>query len=211
MRWSRRRLTAGMRIAVIGTGNIGGTLGGKWQAAGHDVVYGSRSAGGTGPGGTGPGGTGPGGAPVRDVAGAIEGADVIVLAVPGAAVAEVVSANAAGLDGKVVIDAVNRIGEAQVNSHEAIGAAAPGARYVRAFSTLGWENFADPLPGAALFFAADPQARAVAEELITAVGLEPAYVGDAGAAAIVDGVLPLWFSLVRQQGGNRRLAFAVLR
>lgn len=29
-----------MRIAVIGTGHIGGTLGGKWRAAGHDVVYG---------------------------------------------------------------------------------------------------------------------------------------------------------------------------
>ena len=31
-----------MRIAVIGTGHIGGTLGRKWRAAGHDVVYGSR-------------------------------------------------------------------------------------------------------------------------------------------------------------------------
>ena len=31
-----------MRIAVIGTGHIGGTLGSKWRAAGHDVVYGAR-------------------------------------------------------------------------------------------------------------------------------------------------------------------------
>jgi len=29
-----------MRIAVIGSGRIGGTLGGKWQGARHDVVYG---------------------------------------------------------------------------------------------------------------------------------------------------------------------------
>ena len=28
-----------MRIAVIGTGHIGGTLGQRWQAAGHAVVY----------------------------------------------------------------------------------------------------------------------------------------------------------------------------
>jgi len=42
----------------------------------------------------------------------------------------------------------------------------PSAQWFRAFNTLGWENFADPLPGANLFFAADPEARAVAEELL---------------------------------------------
>ena len=31
-----------MKIAVIGKGNIGGTLGSKWRAAGHDVVFGAR-------------------------------------------------------------------------------------------------------------------------------------------------------------------------
>ena len=57
MRRARYRLHAGMKIAVIGKGNIGGTLGSKWSAAGHDVVYGAR-------GGS---GDGPGGAPVRGI------------------------------------------------------------------------------------------------------------------------------------------------
>jgi hypothetical protein len=52
------------------------------------------------------------------------------------------------------------------------------------------ENFADPLPAANLLFAADPEARATAEELIRAVGLEPAYLGDASATATVDALLP---------------------
>ena len=39
-----------MRIAVIGKGNIGGSLGSKWRAAGHDVVYGARDGSGEGPG-----------------------------------------------------------------------------------------------------------------------------------------------------------------
>lgn len=190
-----------MRIAVIGTGKIGGTLGRKWRETGHDVVYGSRDT----------SGDGPGGAPRLPVAEAVGDAGVVLLAVPGRAVGEVASANAAALDGKVVIDAANRMGEPEINSHAAIAAAAPGARYVRAFNTLGWENFAEPLPGAALFFAADPAARATAEQLITAIGLEPAYVGDAGAASTVDALLPLWFSLVQQAGGNRRLAFRLLR
>ena len=196
-----RRLTRDMRIAVIGTGKIGGTLGGKWRAAGYDVVFGARMA----------RDSGPGGAPVQTVSQAVDGADVVALAVPGKAVADVLASIGPALAGKVVIDAANRMGEPEVNSKAAVKAAAPGAHYVRAFSTLGWENFADPLPSAAVFFAADPSARAVAEELITATGLEPACVGEADAAWVVDGALPLWFALVQQHGGNRRLAFRVVR
>jgi 8-hydroxy-5-deazaflavin:NADPH oxidoreductase len=190
-----------MRIAVIGTGNIGGTLGSKWRAGGQDVVYGSRH----------PSGTGPGGAPVLGVAEAVNGADAVLLAVPGGAVPDVVSALGAALDGTVVIDAVNRIGEPQTSGHALIAAAAPGARYVSAFNTLGWENFADPLPGTDLFFAADPSARAAAEELISAVGLRPVYVGDATAVPAVDALLGLWFALVQRNGGNRKLAFRLVQ
>src|SRR5262245_29679028 len=145
------------------------------------------------------------------VSDALHGADVVLLAVPGGAVAGVVAANGAALAGKVVIDAVNRIGERCVNSRADVAAAAPDARYVRAFNTLGWENFADPPPGAALFFAADPQARTAAEDLITAVGLEPVFAGDAAAAGTVDALLPLWFALVQRNGGNRRVALSIVR
>ena len=76
-----------MKIAIIGTGRIGGTLGGRWRAAGHDVVYGSRTG----------SGEGPGGAPVIAVGEALAGADVVLLAVPGGAAADVVAANGAAL------------------------------------------------------------------------------------------------------------------
>jgi 8-hydroxy-5-deazaflavin:NADPH oxidoreductase len=190
-----------MRIAVIGTGNIGGTLGGKWHSAGYDVIYGARTE----------QSTGPGGAPVLPVSVALNGADVVVLAVPGQAVAEVVSGNGTYLAGKVVIDATNRMGAEEFNARAAIIAAAPDVRYARAFNTLGWENFAEPPTGADLFFAADPQARATVEELIAAIGLEPVFVGDADATRTVDGVASLWFALVQQSGGNRKLAFRVVR
>jgi predicted dinucleotide-binding enzyme len=130
--------------------------------------------------------------------------------VPGQVVADVVTEHGAALAGKTVIDAVNRIGAPEFDSREIIAQAAPQARYVRAFNSLGWENFADPMPGTNLFFAADPDARATAEELIKAVGLEPAFVGDAGATGTVDALLPLWFALVRQNGGNRRLALRII-
>jgi predicted dinucleotide-binding enzyme len=197
-----------MRIAVIGKGNIGGSLGSKWIAAGHDVVYGTRDGSGEGPPGA---STGPGGAPVASIGDAIEHADVVVLAVPGKVAGDVVAEHGAALAGKTVVDAVNRIGAPEFDSRAIIAQAAPQARYVRAFNSLGWENFANPMPGTNMFFAADPDARATAEELITAVGLEPAFVGDASATATVDGLLPLWFALVQQNGGNRRVALRVIQ
>ena len=162
MRPASHWLLAGMRVAVIGKGNIGGTLGSKWRAAGHDVVYGVRDG----------SGEGPGGAPVRSIGDALKDAEVVLLAVPGQAVLDVVNEQGAALAGKVVIDAVNRMGAPEFDSRALIAAAAPSAWYVRAFNSLGWENFADPLPGTNLFFAADPEAPAPAEELIRAVGLE---------------------------------------
>ena len=190
-----------MRIAVIGKGNIGGSLGGKWRAAGHDVVYGARDG----------SGEGPGGAPVRGIGDALKDADVVVLAVPGQVVGDVVTEHGAALAGKTVIDAVNRIGAPEFDSRAIIADAAPRARYVRAFNSLGWENFANPMSGTNMFFAADPDARATAEELIKAVGLEPAFVGDANATGTVDALLPLWFALVQQNGGNRRLALRIIQ
>ncbi len=189
-----------MKIAVIGTGHIGGTLGTKFRAAGYDVAFGASQ----------PRDDGPDGMPVLAVGDALSGADVVLLAVPGKAVPDVLSAHSAALEGKIVIDAVNRIGEPDPDSRALIADAAPGARYVRAFNTLGWENFADPIPGANLFFAADPEARAIAEELIAAVGLEPAYVGDASQTPVVDGLLFLWFALVQAHGGNRKVALRLL-
>jgi 8-hydroxy-5-deazaflavin:NADPH oxidoreductase len=187
-----------MQISVIGTGKIGGTLGEKWRAAGHDVVYGSRH----------PTTDGPGGANVVTVAEAIAGAQAVLFAVPGGTVGELVAEHGAALDGLVVIDAANRIGEPIVNSHEVIVAA--GAHYVRAFNTLGWENFAEPLPDADLFFAADPEARETAEALISAIGLRPVCVGGVDAAGTVDSLLGVWFALVKQHGGNRKVALRVV-
>jgi predicted dinucleotide-binding enzyme len=189
-----------MKIAVIGTGHIGGTLGEKFVAAGHEVAYGARRT----------SGEGPGGAPIRAVGDALADAEVVVLAVPGGAVSDVLTEHGAALAGTIVIDAVNRMGEPETNSRTLIAQAAPTALYVRAFNSLGWENFAEPLPGAALFFAADDGARPAAQELITVVGLHPEYVGGADQAGVVDGVVRLWFSLVQQHGGHRRLAFRVI-
>ncbi len=194
-----------MRIAVIGTGNIGRTLGRAWARAGHDVTFGSRhpedddAAGDTS-------------AAVALVAEALGGAEAVLLALPSRAVDEFLAEHAGRLAGVLVIDATNRVGAPVANVASQVANAAPDARYARAFNTLGWENFADPLfdgVPADLFFSAPQADRAGVEQLISDVGLRPAYLGE-GKQDVVDGVLPLWFTLVQARGGNRRLAFRVL-
>ena len=191
-----------MRIAVIGKGNIGGSLGTKWRAAGYDVVYGARDG----------SGEGPGGAPVRGIGDALKDADVVVLAVPGQVVPDMVTEHGAALAGKTVIDAVNRIGAPEFDSRAIIADAAPQARYVRAFNSLGWENFAEPRYGDTegdLFFSSADADRGLVETLIEAVGLRPMYLGE-GQQEVVDGVLRLWFALAIGQKRGRHLAFRVL-
>jgi len=187
-----------MRIAVIGAGNIGRTLGGKWAAAGHDVVYGVRRPG------------EPGTAAVADAA---AGAEVVVLAVPGAAAKEVVTSLGSELADRVVVDATNDVqGSGKLHALEEL---ADGAHPVRAFNTLGWENFENPVVGGVtadlLYAAEEGVAKETAETLIRDVGLEPVWVGGVEAFDVVDSVTRLWFTLVFQRGLGRRLAFKVLR
>ena len=43
------------------------------------------------------------------------------------------------------------------------------------------------------------------------MGLEPVFAGDADATGMVDALLPLWFVLVKHNGGNRRVALRITR
>jgi predicted dinucleotide-binding enzyme len=146
-----------MRIAVIGAGNIGGTLGDKWTKAGHEVVYGVRQ---------------PDRADQTSPADAVAGADVVVLAIPGPAAKDVIRSLGDSLAGKVIIDATNDMqGSGKLHGLDELNDAAHPAR---AFNTLGWECFADPVIGgqqADLLYAAEEgRSKEVAEQLIRDVG-----------------------------------------
>ena len=47
--------------------------------------------------------------------------------------------------------------------------------------------------------------------LISTVGLEPAYAGDEDATGTVDALLPLWFAMVKLNGGNRKVSLRIIR
>jgi predicted dinucleotide-binding enzyme len=184
------------RIAVIGSGNIGGTIGAAWERAGHDVAFASRSP-----------------EPPRTVAipDAIAGAEVVLIAVPGGAVRDLLAEHGSALDGRVVIDATNDVGGERLSHPDAYAELAPGARLVRAFNSLGYEMFAEPSVGGeqADLFWCGPEDAGV-EQLIADVGLRPVRVGGIDAVDVVDGFGRVWLTMVLRHGHPRRLAFRML-
>jgi hypothetical protein len=191
-----------MDIAVIGTGFIGGTLGRALAEAGHRVTFGSRHP-------EADDVAGASSASVATVAGALAVADVVILALPGAAVGELAAGPGIALAGKLVIDATNQMGAPVANSRAALPA---GVRYARAFNTVGGENMADPVfpdGPADMFFSAPEADRATVETVISGVGLRPVYVGE-DQEALVDCLFRLWIALAMKQGRGRRLAFRML-
>lgn len=201
-----------MRITVIGAGNIGGTLGRKWAAAGHQVVFGVRE---------------PQAAKVQALltqAGAnasastprdaIEAADIVVFAIPAGSMASLIADLGEALNGKTLIDTTNMIGQTPMHSLPQLHAVAPDSPLFRAFSNLGWENFNKPaIDGVQvdLFYCGDAgPAQAIVDSLIADVGLRPIYVGGNDQADLIDALTRLWFITAMQQGRGRHLAFKML-
>ena len=176
-----------LKIGVVGSGRVGGTLGGVWVKAGHEVMFSSRDlehdkklAAGLGPNAR-------AGTP-RDAAAFGE---VLLISVPYRALPDVGKDLGALLKGKVVIDTCNPIpsrdGDIATWAREkgaglASAELLPGARIVRAFNAIGsarmgavheqqGERIGMPIAGD------DAKAVEVASRLIREIGFEPVLIG----------------------------------
>jgi predicted dinucleotide-binding enzyme len=202
-----------IKIVVLGAGNIGGTLGRKWVAAGHQVVFGVNN---------------PNGekasrlrselgdrAVIHTTAEALAtNPDVVVLAIPGTAMNGTIEQYGRQLDGKIIFDTANKMGSSVHNSFAALQQHAPHSPIYRAFNSLGWENFANPVfdgtPADLFYCGTDGAARATAEQLISDIGVRPVYLGGVEQVGVIDSLLGLWIALAMGQGKGRNLAFKVL-
>ena len=209
-----------MRIAVIGMGSVGATLGRRWAELGHTVTFGARN---------------PQdreakalvarmghGASLASVPEASSGAEVVVLATPWTANADAI-ASAGDLTSKIVIDVTNPLKPdlsglavpSDSSGAEMVARLAPRARVYKALNQTGYENMADPVfpAGRAVMFVAgdDAAGKSVVLKLVSELGFEAVDAGDLGVARLLESLAMLWIHLMVRRKLGRKFAFALLR
>jgi predicted dinucleotide-binding enzyme len=205
-----------MRIAIIGAGNVGGTLGRGWTRRRHQVTYGVRD-----PHSAKAEALAQGGVLVTVPTQALERSEVVVLATPWAAAKNAVEA-LGDLGGRPLLDATNPIGPDLTlavgeggSGGEMVQAWAPTARVVKIFNTTGVENMASPVYGdqaATMFYCGDDeQACGVAAKLATDLGFDAVSAGPLRNARLLEPLALLWINLATAQVAGRGIAFRLLR
>ncbi len=191
-----------IKIGVVGSGRLGGTVGELWVRAGHEVMFSSLDL------------EHDKALAARLGAGARAGTskeaavfgEVLLIAVPYAALPQVGRDLGDALKGKIVLDACNPIpardGEMAIEARaKGTGVASPqflpGARLVRAFNCVGYtsikseahragEKLGIPLAGD------DPAALKAAVRLVEDAGFEPVVVGGLARAKDFDAGTPIF-------------------
>ncbi|KQL32689.1 hypothetical protein AN960_22100 [Bacillus sp. FJAT-25509] len=138
--------------------------------------------------------------------------DLIVLAVPGNAVESAVK-NIIEIDGKIVIDLTNPIGEGlkltrgtTTSNAEEIQKIIPTAKIVKKLNTVGLEKMIDPTVNEkkiTMLIAWDHEdANLKVSQLIEEIGFDPLIVGKLYFSRYLDPFAMIWIEVVRVQGMN---------
>jgi len=204
-----------MKIGIIGSGNIGSTVGTLWLKAGHPVLFSSRHPEGLKQlvDGLGPL------ARAGTVKEAIAFGDVVFIGVPYGAYPQLGKDYAREFIGKIVLDAGNAVlardGEITKETREkGIGITSAkylaGARIVRAFNTMSFRKLADNAnrPGARMAIPIagdDKEALTVAQALVRDAGFDPVIIGGLESAKIFAQGGPLYGQDITAQEMQQRL------
>jgi 8-hydroxy-5-deazaflavin:NADPH oxidoreductase len=207
-----------MKIAVIGAGNVGATLAGRWSALGHEVVLGAQDPASEKARAT----AASLGLTVSSLPEAAGQADVVLLATPGDVVIQ--AAQGCGdLTGKILVDATNPLNPQLsglnhpegLSSAQRLAMAIPGARVVKAFNTIGFGIMADPvLDGrrSVLFLSGDDrEAVDQVSTLAREMGFEPVFLGGLSTSRMQEEHALLWIHLGVKAGLGRDFAFSLVR
>lgn len=203
-----------MKIAIIGTGNVGSALAAKWAARGHEINLG-----------------------VRDLSNfkgkellvnpataaygieeAVNRSEVILLSTPATAAVEV-ARSLGDTRGKIIIDAMNivmgRGPEGFSNTSEAVLANTVTRDVVKCFNTTGANNMQNPDYGDQaldIFVAGDSKTgKMVAATLAKDAGFAACYdVGGNDRFALMEQFAFFWINLAMFQGLGRNIGFKLL-
>ena len=138
-----------MKLAIIGAGNVGAGLAAAAVKAGHDVTLSARNQ-----EALAKAASDTGSRAATSAADAVNGAEVVVLAVPHGAVASIVAELGDALAGKTIVDATNPLNDSYsdlttsgVSAAEALAQQVPAASVVKAFNTIFASRHANPSEG----------------------------------------------------------------
>ena len=177
-----------MKVAVLGTGNVGGGLADLWERAGHELTRIGREDGN-----------------VSDV-------EAVVVAVPGGAITEALD-NVQGIEGKTVIDATNLVGveppEGFSSNAEFVKARTngPTAKSFNINFAALYERVGEAGSIPSNLWCGDEEARQVVEQLNRDAGYEPVYAGPLENAAAQEDFVRLMFGI--SQGGMGRFFYRI--
>jgi len=203
-----------MKIAIIGAGRVGSTLGKALAARGHEIIYAVRDAGDSRPElldhGT-----------ISVVPAAVARADAAILTTPWAAT-EAAVRSAGDFQGKPLIDVTNPLGKDfgltvghTDSGAETVARWAANAKVVKAFNSTGMENMADPVYGehrvVMPICGDDEGALDTAAHLATDLGFEVVKAGPLRTARLIEPFGRLWIELALVRGLGRNIAWGLLR
>jgi 8-hydroxy-5-deazaflavin:NADPH oxidoreductase len=212
-----------VKLAIIGAGNVGGTLGSAWaKKGGHEVFFGVRS---------------PNSDKTQALVGALGGkaragtaaeavafGEMIVLATPWTAT-EAVVRSMGDLNGRTILDATNpltmgpdglglEIGHS-ISAGEKVQGWAKGSSVFKTLNTTGFGNMANPVfhgVKSVMFVAGDDMAKKPKViELVAALGFEVVDAGPLRNARLLEAHAMLWIELALKRGLGRDWAFALVR
>lgn len=202
-----------MQIAIIGSGNVGGALAQQWIHAGHQIRIGAQF-------------------PLSEknlqlaqkigvekftsIRDAVQSSDIILLAIPPAAIGDVVLAMG-DVAGKTLIDATNSMkplseqhptGYHYLRDHTA-------AAIVKCFNSTGYENMLNPVylgKGIDMFMAGDSEAaKSIAQQLALDAGFGTCLdFGKSDKVVLLEKFAMAWINLAIVQQLGRNMAFRVV-
>jgi hypothetical protein len=204
-----------MKIAVIGSGNVGKALGLGWIRAGHEVIFAVRNP------------ASPKvielleltpGAQVMAINEAVKWSEIVVVGTPAHVVPELF-ASLDDIGDRMIIDSTNAVRnkpEPFRTALEAIKAITHSNKVVKCFNTTGFENMLNPhYPQTAIdMFVAgnDKASKAIATQLALDLGFASCLdFGGDDKVELLEQLALCWINLAIMQGHGRGIAFKVLQ
>lgn len=204
-----------MKIAIIGSGNVGGTLAQQWIKAGHTVLIGAQL-------------------PLSEknlelatkigedrftnISNAVKQCEVVLLAIPSLAIFDIIDLMG-NVSDKIIIDATNSVmksPEPYATVYHCLEDKTNAVDIIKCFNTTGFENMANPVikgQGLDMFMAGDSiKAKEVALKLALDIGFETCIdFGKSDKVELLEKLALSWINLAIMQGYGRDIAFKILR